>query len=265
MHARREQEGNQFYRSAASSLQSRTKKKLLGKANWYKNKRKAEDQAEEITSPTKSRRGNLGEKIQKEQEDIQWNSVMFVPYTWDGGLVKDLRAVEIKMGPLTGWRIKFVERAGVKMVDMLHKADPWQGADCKRDRCKLCDTKQKTGKNTTQSCTRRSVIYETHCATCLAREEERIDNMEIEEQEKKNLKADIKRYVYIGESARSGYERLWEHQRSLEQLSPESHMLKHIVAVHEGEKIEEIEFHAKILKYTRSAFERQIRESTMIQ
>ena len=121
-------------------------RKSLGKANWYKNKRKAEDQADGMTSPTKSRRLNLGEKIQNEQETIEWNTVMFVPYTWDGGLVKDLRAVETKMGPLTGWRIKFVERAGVKMVDMLHKADPWQGADCERDRCKLCKTKQKKEK-----------------------------------------------------------------------------------------------------------------------
>ena len=99
----------------------------------------------------------------------------------------------------------------------------------------------------------------------MTRAEEKIDSLEIEEQEKTKLKENIKRYVYIGESARSGYERLWEHQRSLEQLSPESHMLKHIVEVHEGEKIEDIEFHARILKYTRTPWERQIRESTMIQ
>ena len=42
-------------------------------------------------------------------------------------------------------------------------------------------------------------------------------------------------------------------------------MLKHIVAVHSEEEIEDIEFHARIVKYTRTAFERQIRESTLIQ
>ena len=112
---------------------------------------------------------------------------MFVPYTWDGGLVKELREVEAKMGPMTCWRIKFVERAGVKMVDMLHKADPWEAADCERERCKLCKTKQKTGKNTSQSCTKRSIIDETSCATCVTREEEKIDSME-----KTKLKANIK-------------------------------------------------------------------------
>ena len=42
-------------------------------------------------------------------------------------------------------------------------------------------------------------------------------------------------------------------------------MLKHIVEKHPEEKIETIEFRAKVIKYTRSAFERQIRESVLIQ
>ena len=63
-------DGSQFYRSATSSLQSRTKKKLLGKANWYKNKRKAEGQADGMTKPTNSSRGNQGGKIQTDQNGI---------------------------------------------------------------------------------------------------------------------------------------------------------------------------------------------------
>ena len=42
---RREEEGSGLYRSAASSLQGRTRKKLTGKEDWYKtrkaNKRKS--------------------------------------------------------------------------------------------------------------------------------------------------------------------------------------------------------------------------------
>ena len=89
--------------------------------------------------------------------------------------------------------------------------------------------------------------------------------MDIVEKEKAERIKNIMKYKYIGESARSAYERLWEHQHQLEQLSPESHMLKHIVEKHPDAKIENIEFRAKILKYTRSAFERQIRESVLIQ
>ena len=266
-HKRRVQEGIEFYRSAANSLQSRAKKKLLGKSNWYKEKRKADEIDEKDDSPSKTRKGNKGERIEKKEQhgEIVWNSVMFVPYTWDGELVRRLRAVETKMGPLTGWRIKFIERAGVKLVDMLHKADPWAGEDCQRSKCTLCYTKMVTGKNLEQSCSRRSVIYETHCETCFKREVESIQKENLEEQEKKKRIEQIKKYVYIGESSRSGYERLWEHQRALEQLSPESHMLKHIVAAHSEEEIEDIEFHARIVKYTRTSIERQIRESTLIQ
>ena len=51
----------------------------------------------------------------------------------------------------------------------------------------------------------------------------------------------------------------------MEQLSPDSHMLKHIVEVHPGEEISSIKFQARVLKYAKSAFERQITESVLIQ
>ena len=104
----------------------------MGKTNWYKEKRKSEEIDEKEDSPNKSRKGNKGEKFQKKEQQVEivWNSVMFVPFTWDGELIRRLRSVETKMGPLTGWWIKFIERAGVKLVDMLHKADPWVGEDC---------------------------------------------------------------------------------------------------------------------------------------
>ena len=46
---------------------------------------------------------------------------------------------------------------------------------------------------------------------------------------------------------------------------PDSHMLKHIVAVHPSEEIASIKFHVKVLKFARTAFERQISESVLIQ
>ena len=71
---------------------------------------------------------------------------MFVPYTWDGILVKQLRHTEEVMAPLTNWRIKFVERAGTKMEDVLHTSNLWQGEDCGRDKCLLDKTKSERGK-----------------------------------------------------------------------------------------------------------------------
>ena len=44
-----------------------------------------------------------------------------------------------------------------------------------------------------------------------------------------------------------------------------SHMLKHALEKHEGEKLEDIKFLAKVLRFHNSAFERQIHESILIQ
>ena len=56
-------------------------------------------------------------------------------------------------------RIKIVDKVGTKLVDLLHKADPWQGRDCKGPKCILCKTKQITGKYERQDCTKRCIVY----------------------------------------------------------------------------------------------------------
>ena len=48
-------------------------------------------------------------------------------------------------------------------------------------------------------------------------------------------------------------------------LSKKSHMLRHIVYSHEGEDAEKVEFGMTILKFARSAFERQVEEAVMLQ
>ena len=95
---------------------------------------------------------------------------MFVPYTEGSELAKRLRDAEEKLYTMTGYRLKIVERAGTKLEEILHKADPWQGQDCGREKCLLCITKKRTGKYLSQDCYRRSLIYETWCDTCLEKD-----------------------------------------------------------------------------------------------
>ena len=71
-------------------------------------------------------------------------------------------------------------------------------------------------------------------------------------------------YKYIGETARSVYERSSEHVAYMKQLKPSSHLLKHILDVHEKEQITNVKFGIKVLSYTQSSFERQILESVII-
>ena len=91
---------------------------------------------------------------------------MFVPYTKGGELAKRLREAEEELMKQTGVKITVVETTGRKIVDLLHKADPWQGKDCGRPQCILCETKQKTEKHQNQDYTKRCIIYETRCLFC---------------------------------------------------------------------------------------------------
>ena len=75
----------------------------------------------------------------------------------------------------------------------------------------------------------------------------------------------IKIYKYIGETSRSCYERAMEHQLSFQSLSTSSYMLKHFIDKHEGEKLDEKRFGIKIVRNTKTSFERQILESVILQ
>ena len=93
-------------------------------------------------------------------------AVFFVPYTVGSTLAKRLRDAEENLKGTTGYKLKIVERGGTKLEDLLHRSDPCQGQDCCRQGCLLCATKQYTGKNSTQDCSKRSLVYKTYCISC---------------------------------------------------------------------------------------------------
>ena len=84
---------------------------------------------------------------------------------------------------------------------------------------------------------------------------------EVIEEEKRIVRAPVK---YIGETSRSGYERMREHWKDFENISVKSHMLKHYFEKHKDKERKEMKFSVKVLKSYRSAFERQIGESVHI-
>jgi hypothetical protein len=194
---------------------------------------------------------------------------MFVPYTAHSELATRMRDNAERLQGMTGYKLKIVEKGGTKLVDLLHKANPWAGQPCGRERCLLCITKQREGKNNSQDCRKRNCVYETYCWTCHERQDDEIERKYKEVgpkmiEEQKRL---AKRFIYIGEMNRSVYERGIEHQNDVPACKTSSHMLRHLLAVHEEEEEEweQIEFGMRIIKNTRSAFERQILESVTIQ
>ena len=209
--------GQDLYRGAASSLPARVRGKLVGRETWYKEKkRRIPDEFD------KDRRQERGGKRKKGEQELQREArtvgVLFVPYTAGGELAKRYREAETELGKQTGIKLKIVEKSGTKLVDLLHRSDPWQGKDCERPLCLLCTTKQATGKRMRQDCTQRCIIYETWCLSCEERDRKEVEDMDIEEDEKRKKMKEVVLHKYVGETSRSMYERGLEHLRDLKEL-----------------------------------------------
>ena len=156
----------------------------MGRETWYKEKkRRVPDEFDKAGRQERSgKKGKIEQGYQKEEKTV---GVLFVPYTAEGELARSYREAEKELGKQTGIKLKIVEKSGTKLVDLLHRSDPWQGRDCERPLCLLCTTKQATGKRMRQDCTQRCIIYETWCLTCEERDRKEVEDMDIGEDEKR--------------------------------------------------------------------------------
>ena len=132
--------------------------------------------------------------------------------------------------------MKIVERAGVSLKSILVKANPLGELKCGRPLCLPCKHTEKS------SCKVRSITYQT---TCLACKSDDIDRR------------------YIGESARSAYERGVEHQTGYSSQSLDNHMFKHHQIDH-PDAVAQPEFSMSVIKTHQSPLYRQVHEAIMI-
>ena len=81
-------------------------------------------------------------------------------------------------------------------------------------------------------------MYMTYCMTCNKRQDEKIEEEYREMGPKKveERKRMEKRFIYVGETNRSAYERGKEHQADITACKTSSHMLRHLLGEHEGEE-----------------------------
>ena len=251
---KRLREGQDTYRSAAASLPSRARRKLVGKEEWFRQKKEREnDEFDTYERKGKKRKRDTNEGT--EEDEVKVVSVMFVPFSTNGELARRMKEAENELGKQMGVKIKVVEKTGTRLVDLLHKSDPWQGEDCQRPLCILCKTKVESGKQTRQDCTQRCIVYETWCITCEQRSKEEIENEVEDEKERNRRMKEVPLYKYIGESSRSMYERGLEYQRDYEEMKKDSHMLKHYLDKHAGEEFEKMKFGARIVKKIKVRFQ----------
>ena len=214
-----------LHRSAQEGEETRRKKKLLGKANWFKSKGRK-------NSFNKSKR-NDKKNISPETPEIV--TVMFVSQTPRGELFKSLQKVENDMAKITGEKIKFVERSGTSIKDIFHKSNPWSGGNCGRKECLPCLNGD--GK---QNCFEKNVVYQINCLRCA-------DSDKI--------------YAYYGQTSRSLHERGQEHLTGLLKKHEDSPLYKHVSDVHQGEYVD---FKMRVVKKHFTAFSRLVHESVMI-
>ena len=121
---------------------------------------------------------------------------MFVPHTPNSELKKNLTEMENGLG-FVG-KVRYCETMGPTVEDILVKKDPWS-LHCKRDKCFPCRTKP--GK-----CFKKNITYNVICLNC---------------------KEGGEKTLYIGETARTGYDRGVEHLDSLKRGDEGNGLAKH--------------------------------------
>ena len=189
----------------------RKKEKLLSKNNRYKGKARSCDGLEtEI-----GQEGRKGKNMKAgNRKDTNCSTVVFVPNTKGGLLVRKLRKREAIMKDITGFGIKFMEAGGTQLKNSF-SLDLGKGKHCGRD-CPPCTTNGESRGN----CRARNILYESVCRWC---------NPEDAGRKETPSQRDG---IYYGESSRSLHERSKEHMRDASSFSKKSHIVKHWMLEH---------------------------------
>ena len=196
---------------------------------WRIGRNRANRDRKKMNARKRKERSNE-EKSNLEKDD-KCKTVIFIQHTPHSELAQKIRKRLSELEKVGKVKIKLVERAGTKLVDLLHKSNPWSKQDCDRKECNPCKL---AGELVPKGqCYNRNIVYETFCELCGELNEEKKDESE-------NIKRKMKEYKwkYIGETNRSFFERTHEHFDDLERLYDRSHMLRHYVLEHPEMKLE---------------------------
>ena len=89
--------------------------------------------------------------------------VFFIPHTENSELAKRVREKLKSFEEISCIRVRIVERIGKKLVDILHKSNPWEAIHCEREDCMFCNSGEEKllGK-----CKSKNIVYETECMLC---------------------------------------------------------------------------------------------------
>ena len=200
-----------LFRDRFWKKEERETSKKEKKLNWYKNEGKTK---------------------------INYKSILFVPPTPGGILVKQLKEREEELNRHREDRIKIVEKGGIKIENILTKKDPFEKEICKNKLCPICKNENN---KLNILCNSNNVGYRWVCQTCEVRN---------------------KTKVYEGETSRSARLRGIEHVKQLEGKKNDSVLYKHKLTEHRNE---EVNFKMEITGTFKDALSRQAEEAVRIQ
>ena len=168
-----------------------------------------------------------------------------------GLLAKRLQEVEDRLAKASGYRLRMVELSGTPLQRLLPNTNPWAGQPCGRTGCYTCGQ----GEEHIQDCKRRNILYESCCILC---------NPDGEKKKEKIKEMSRKEGVYVGESARSIFERAREHQADATSRKEDSHILKHWLTSH-PEQSNPPDFRIEVVGSFQDALTRQVAEAVRIE
>ena len=165
-------------------------------------------------------------------------SVLFVPNSYNGILLKRLEEKEPLLTKLSGYCVRLVESSGIPL-SRLFSLDMSDGR-CHRYDCLVCMLFSGKGSS---KCRKNSVVYESSCISCKA--------------------IGSTQSTYIGETGRSLFERSLEHIADDKAEKPGSHIYKHWALHHSSELVQPV-FQFKVLRVHQSCLDRQVHEGIRI-
>ena len=185
------------------------------------------------------------------KHEMTTTTVMFVPSTKGGILLKILREAEERLSQLTGFKIKYTESGGTPLMNLFN-VESGKGSHCGRDICPPCDEGEE-GKR--QNCRTRSILYETSCKLCNPEDNKKV----VQPSGSKSKRVG----VYVGETSRSLSERMGEHVQDARAFREGSHIVKHWMD-HHPSSAEIPAFRYKIIRSFKDCLTRQVHEAIRI-
>ena len=130
------------------------------KGSWklYREERKMKKRKKQVIKNIKN--GGLVEDILKNKEEKEkYQTVMFIEYTEGSELARRVREKLEKIEKVGRIKVKIVERSGDKIVELLHRSNPWSDADCERKDCLICES---TGEKKERESVKKEEWYMRH-------------------------------------------------------------------------------------------------------